>query len=1222
IESEIVSCEYFIDTDPGEGSATQVTIQQGASIDTSTIIDLGELSLSDGFHHIGIRTQDNQGRWSLVTARTFIKTTPPVEGNISSLQYYFTSDGYTSNIHVYDEFDESANVDVDFRADLSDLELGNTYNLHLSTIEDNSIKSLQYIHEFTVVLDTVAPAAPQNLTATVSQESINLKWSPNTEEDLYKYNIYRDTSSPATTLLHSIIEPSPEDTFYVDENIESEQIYYYRITAYDYDWNMSGYSNEVNVTPFWGPVWHISTSGSDETGLGSESSPFATIQYGIEITYTGDTVLVHPGTYAERINFNGKSIVVLSSNGQGNTIIDGSPSGNVVKFMSGEDSSSVLSGFTITGGAVSNGGGIYCNYGSSPNLENLIIKGNQATNGGGIYCNNNSSPTLKYLRVNENQATNGGGIYCASNSNPSLRNVLINSNEASYAGGGIYCNNSNPNLINITMADNSANQFGGGIFLISGAVDSLLNSILWDNSPNQVFFAPGGSSDSITVAYSDVQDGESGIVTNDNGIVNWGDGNIKYDPLFVNAEYGDYHLQVTSPCLNAGDPASDYSNEPEPNGNRINMGAYGNTSEAAMPLLEFTVSPDTLAQEDTIYSIDVSIPPEPDVTVNYHSLCIPGWLSFNDTTAILQGTPNNANVGDTTISIAACDNYSRTDTLTYILSVLNREPHILTQADTTAVEDIPYYYDINSDDEGQGIVRYSAYVLPSWLTLDSLSGEIGGIPTNYDTGDTIVSVQVSDGNGGTDSQLFTLHVQNINDAPVISNIPDTSLAEDDSLSLDLDDYVEDVDHPDSALTWDVSLLEGEGLLLSVGHHKGNFEKSYKVEGKYLSGRFNKLNPRDTNFNDELSTNPIQSKGINQTDRTLETQDDSITVVIDPVTHIVTFTATENYFVENVPFLFTVTDDSGAADSDTMHITVTAINDPPVLSAIPDTSFAEDDTLSFGLDEWYSYVEDIDNADSTLAWKIEEMDSVFCWIIEENIFFNAPKNWFGEDTLSVMVSDSFGLEDTTDLVITVLSINDPPVISDFPDSIVFRADSSVALDLNDYVNDVDDPASTLTWSVSGNDSVVVSINDTTNVATLSSPLTWSGRETLIFTVIDDSSASDSDTLIVYVTPLVGIDFEEYSQIPKVYSLSQSYPNPFNPHAVIEYQLPVQSHVKLVIYNILGQKVRTLINEEKNVGYYRIIWDARSESGEQVSSGIYIYQIIAGDFIKTKRMILMR
>lgn len=95
-----------------------------------------------------------------------------------------------------------------------------------------------------------------------------------------------------------------------------------------------------------------------------------------------------------------------------------------------------------------------------------------------------------------------------------------------------------------------------------------------------------------------------------------------------------------------------------------------------------------------------------------------------------------------------------------------------------------------------------------------------------------------------------------------------------------------------------------------------------------------------------------------------------------------------------------------------------------------------------------------------------------------------------------------------------------------------------------------------------------------------------------------------------------------QIPRKFILFQSYPNPFNPHTAIEYQLPVQSHVKLVIYNILGQRIRTLVNKEQSAGYFRAIWDARSEYGEPVSSGIYIYQIIAGDFISTKRMILMQ
>ena len=194
----------------------------------------------------------------------------------------------------------------------------------------------------------------------------------------------------------------------------------------------------------------------------------------------------------------------------------------------------------------------------------------------------------------------------------------------------------------------------------------------------------------------------------------------------------------------------------------------------------------------------------------------------------------------------------------------------------------------------------------------------------------------------------------------------------------------------------------------------------------------------------------------------------------------------------------------------------------------------------------------------------------------SVVVTAPENWYGADTVSFYVMDSGGLSDTTEIIISVALVNNPPVISGFPDSVIFRADSSVILNLNEYVTDVGDPDLTLHWSVVQNDSVIVSINDTTNVAVLSSPLSRSGWKTLIFTVMDSSFASDSDTLLIHVTPYVGISVEEGPQIPKVYSLFQNYPDPFNPITTIKYGLPKGSKVTLKIFNILGQEVTISIN----------------------------------------------
>lgn len=94
------------------------------------------------------------------------------------------------------------------------------------------------------------------------------------------------------------------------------------------------------------------------------------------------------------------------------------------------------------------------------------------------------------------------------------------------------------------------------------------------------------------------------------------------------------------------------------------------------------------------------------------------------------------------------------------------------------------------------------------------------------------------------------------------------------------------------------------------------------------------------------------------------------------------------------------------------------------------------------------------------------------------------------------------------------------------------------------------------------------------------------------------------------------------VPTVFKLSQSYPNPFNPTTTIRYQLPEKSLVNLKIYNILGQLIRTLVDDEKAAGYYTIQWDGRDDSGKTVGSGIYFYRLEAGSFIQTRKALFLR
>jgi hypothetical protein len=123
----------------------------------------------------------------------------------------------------------------------------------------------------------------------------------------------------------------------------------------------------------------------------------------------------------------------------------------------------------------------------------------------------------------------------------------------------------------------------------------------------------------------------------------------------------------------------------------------------------------------------------------------------------------------------------------------------------------------------------------------------------------------------------------------------------------------------------------------------------------------------------------------------------------------------------------------------------------------------------------------------------------------------------------------------------------------------------------------------------------------------------------------NAADSTDTVDVTPPPAVEPEVaEEADVLPDAYSLSKNFPNPFNPTTTIQYAIPADGagHVEMIIYNINGQKVRTLVNETKDAGYYSVVWDGRNDRGELVSSGIYLYRIVSGNFSKIERMTFIK
>ena len=104
--------------------------------------------------------------------------------------------------------------------------------------------------------------------------------------------------------------------------------------------------------------------------------------------------------------------------------------------------------------------------------------------------------------------------------------------------------------------------------------------------------------------------------------------------------------------------------------------------------------------------------------------------------------------------------------------------------------------------------------------------------------------------------------------------------------------------------------------------------------------------------------------------------------------------------------------------------------------------------------------------------------------------------------------------------------------------------------------------------------------------------------------------------------VAVEEEILELVPQSFALSQNYPNPFNPHTTIRYQLPEAGYVYLAIYNVTGQQVRRLVDWDQAAGEHAVTWNGLDEASRPVASGIYFYQLLAGEFCEVRKMLLLK
>jgi len=121
---------------------------------------------------------------------------------------------------------------------------------------------------------------------------------------------------------------------------------------------------------------------------------------------------------------------------------------------------------------------------------------------------------------------------------------------------------------------------------------------------------------------------------------------------------------------------------------------------------------------------------------------------------------------------------------------------------------------------------------------------------------------------------------------------------------------------------------------------------------------------------------------------------------------------------------------------------------------------------------------------------------------------------------------------------------------------------------------------------------------------------------------DTVAADNAPFTVMIDGGYAMSVYLESLLPDKFAIHQNYPNPFNPITTLRYDLPEQANVNIIIYDMLGRQVRTLLNQTQDAGYRSVIWDATNDYGKPVSAGVYLYKIQAGEFVQTKKMVLLK
>ena len=923
-----------------------------------------------------------------------------------------------------------------------------------------------------------------------------------------------------------------------------------------------------------------------------------TIQQGLNVAQEGDTVLVAPGAYYEVIFWPATNgIKLLSEAGAESTTIDGSNLSSVIYFpgLGGIDTTTVVRGFRITnGGNVSYGGGIYMTQ-SSPIIEECVVDSNNA--GSGIYCNNASNPTIRFCTVSQNSGGgivfinssaglvdsctisgnsaggSGGGIYCSNSSNPTLTNCTISGNSAGSGwcgGGGISCSyGSNPTLTNCTITGNSAGSFGGGIWC-DGSNPTLTNCTISGNSAGSFGGGIYCNSSNPTLTNCTI----SGNSAGDGGGICCSNSS---NPTLTNCTISGN--SAGSSWDGGGGIYCDYSNPTLTNctisGNSAVEGGGIHCKESSSPIIKNCTITDNRASDngDGIYTTSASWP-----TLDSNNICYNGYGVFNN---------------DNSQLLMAADNW-------------------------WGHASGPYHPNYNPGGQGDS-TNYFVYPLPYLTEADTIAPPIP--PVGLDT--------LEVGNDYVSLVWFDTPIGDLAGYKVYFDSDSSGFPYLDTIDVGMDTTYT-LDQLSTGTTYYIAVTCYDNL----GNESWYSREIYATPWEPGVDSIILLHPGWQWVSTNIDPDPSEIESL---------------FVNCWIGHLNIIIACDGSFCIpgvgcwipgwNVSEMYRV----HMANACTIQVCGSKVpTDTPIplpegwncIAYFPDCPLEPETAL---VSIW-------DNLDIVQNDAGEFcIPGVGCWIdcMEYNEGYKIHLS--SVDTLIYPTScppcpppfakkKSFpGFARTTHFnysgntgesySIVVNSIELSGKHPELGDEIGVFTSSGLCVGAGVWQGDIlgiavwqDDDRTEAKDGFAVGEKMVFKLWDKRENKEIELSASFEKGDGTFGTVADPASGGDAYALV----NLKGIS----SQLPKQFELAQNYPNPFNPETKISYALPKDCHVKLTIYNMLGQKINVLVDEHQTAGHKNVHWDGKDYKGDEVASGIYFYKLDAVEFTQSKRMVLLK